>query len=182
MQWVFLDGPRPLADGNSIWAELAASADLPRVLARKLQSVSAMKVAIPHWQSRVSPVCDEARQFLLVEFSEDRELSRSEREISGADDDLVGRVIQLQTWGVDALICGALSGALEALLWAAGIRVTSQVCGNVQDVLHAFQTGGLNQDSFTLPGCGHCQRRRRRGERCRPIPPENRQSPPPDFV
>ena len=127
-----------------------------------------MKIAIPHWQSRVSPVCDEARHFLIVRVTDDQEVSRSELGISLPGSDLVGRAAQLLDSGVNTLICGAVSQGFETMLLGAGIEVISQVCGNVEDVLQAFRTGVLEQDRFALPGCARRRRRRQRdGQQCR---------------
>ena len=136
-------------------------------LARQLQCDRCMKIAIPHWQSRVSPVCDEARHFLVVHVKDDQEVSRSELEMTPAGNDLVGRAAQLLDLGITTVICGAISRGLETMLTGVGIQVISQVCGNVEDVLQAFRTGGLEQDRFALPGCARRRRRRQRDGRRR---------------
>ena len=126
-----------------------------------------MKIAIPHWQARVSPVCDEARHFLVVHVTDDLEVSRSQFEMTLPGTDLIGRATQLLDWGVNTVICGALSKGLETMLLGVGIEVISQVCGNVEDVLQAFRTGTLEQDRFALPGYVRRRRRRQRDEQCR---------------
>jgi predicted Fe-Mo cluster-binding NifX family protein len=127
-----------------------------------------MKIAIPHWQSRISPVCDEARHFLVVCITDNQEVSRSELEVTLPGTDLVGRAAQLLDAGVSMVICGAISQALETMLLGVGIQVIPQVCGNVEDVLQAFRTGVLEQDRFALPGCARRRRRRQRdGQQCR---------------
>ncbi len=93
-----------------------------------------MKIAIPHWQSRISPVCDEARHFLVVRITDNQEVSRSELEVTTPGTDLVGRAAQLLDAGVSMVICGAISQALETMLLGVGIQVIPQVCGNVEDV------------------------------------------------
>ena len=125
-----------------------------------------MKIAIPHWQSRISPVCDEARHFLVVHVTKDQEVSRSELEMTLPGTDLVGRAAQLLDAGVNTVICGAISKSLETMLLGVGIEVISQVCGNVEDVLQAFQTGQLEQDRFALPGCARRRHRRHRNGQC----------------
>ena len=126
-----------------------------------------MKIAIPHWQARISPVCDEARHFLIVRVTDDQEVSRSELEMSLPGSDLVGRAAQLLDSGVNTLICGAVSQGFETMLLGVGIEVISQVCGNVEDVLQAFRTGALEQDRFALPGCARRRHRRQRNGQCR---------------
>jgi predicted Fe-Mo cluster-binding NifX family protein len=123
-----------------------------------------MKLAIPVWQDRVSPVFDVAGQLLLVEFEASEEIER--RQESLPEESTEQRIHRLQNLGVGTLICGAISRPLEALLASAGIRIVSQVCGNVEEVLQAFRSGKLEDDRFAMPGC--CGRRRRRQHgRCR---------------
>jgi predicted Fe-Mo cluster-binding NifX family protein len=126
-----------------------------------------MKIAIPYWQSRVSPVCDEARHFLIVHLLDDGQVRRSELELTLPGTDLVGRTARLQDLEVDTLICGAISQALETMLRGRGIQVVARVCGELEEVLQAFQTGTLEQDRFALPGCARRKRRRQREGRCR---------------
>lgn len=136
-------------------------------VAHQMQCAAGMKIAIPHWQSRVSPVCDEALRFLVVEMADGQELGRKEFEMRAPGIDMAERAARLLDWGVDTLICGAVSCALETLLQGVGIQVIPQVCGDIEEVLRAFHTGTLEQDRFTLPGCGGRKRRRRRAGACR---------------
>jgi predicted Fe-Mo cluster-binding NifX family protein len=123
-----------------------------------------MIVAVPVWQERVSPVFDVAGQVLVVELSGAAELSRRTEALSDQEPD--ARVRRLQDLGVHTLICGAVSRPLEALLASRGIEVISRICGNVEEVLPAFQSGQLRSDRFAMPGCCGRQQRNRRG-RCR---------------
>ena len=75
------------------------------------------------------------------------------------------RADRLAQQGVDTLICGAISRALESLLTARGVQVIPRVCGSVDEVLGAFCTGELDDERFAMPGC--CDGRRRRQRRCR---------------
>jgi predicted Fe-Mo cluster-binding NifX family protein len=134
------------------------------VLAQELHRQRCMKIAIPHWQARVSPVCDEARHFLVVDLTDDQESGRSQFETTLSGADLVGRATQLLDLGVTTVICGAISKGLETMLQGVGIEVIAQVCGNVEDVFQAFRTGTLGQDRFALPGCARRRRRQRTGQ------------------
>lgn len=116
-----------------------------------------MKVGIPTWDGRVSPVLDVARRLLLVDIQGNAELSRREVEIQ--DVPLAARVKQIRELGVEVLICGAVSWPLQAALASAGVRVIAQTCGPVEDVLPAFLSGHLADGAFLMPGC--CGRRRR---------------------
>ena len=128
-----------------------------------------MKVAIPHWQGRVSPVLDVAGRFLLMDMDEGREVSRED--VSMAASGSLERARQLRQAGTQVLICGAVSRQLELALDAAGVQVIPHTCGQVEEVLAAFVGGQLNEDAFLMPGCCGRRRRnqagRRRGGRCR---------------
>lgn len=126
-----------------------------------------MKVAIPHWQGRVSPVFDVAGNVLVVEICDGVEHSREDVVLDAEDPQL--RAARLAQTGADLLICGAISWPLEMALSAAGIDVIPQTCGDVEQVLAAFAQGQLQQDAFLMPGCCGRRRqfraRRRRGKR-----------------
>ena len=116
-----------------------------------------MKVAIPHWQGRVSPVFDVAGNVLVVEI--DGGAERARRDVAFSVDGPQARAARLTEAGADVLVCGAISKPLEVAVSAAGIEVIPQTCGEVERVLAAFIDGRLNQGAFLMPGC--CGRRRR---------------------
>ena len=121
-----------------------------------------MKVAIPHWHSRVSPVFDVAGNILLIDVGHNQEHQR--QSIAMTTTDTHSRAKQLAKLGVDVLICGAISQPLEMALVADGVEVIAQICGDVECVLAAFIERRLDQDTYLMPGC--CRRRRRlRGQR-----------------
>ena len=122
-----------------------------------------MRVAISHWQGRVSPVFDVAGNVLLVDVADGREQARENVAINAAQPQ--ARVSLLSEHGAKVLICGAISWPLEMAVSAAGIEVIPQTCGDVESVLAAFINGRLQQDEFLMPGC--CGRRRRFRVRCR---------------
>jgi len=116
-----------------------------------------MKLGIPTWDGRVSPVLDVARNLLVVEVEGGVEVGRSE--VGFADARPGPRADQVRRLGVEVLICGALSWPLEAILTSGGVRVIARTCGAVEDVLRAFLSGRLADWAFLMPGC--CGRRRR---------------------
>ncbi len=121
-----------------------------------------MKVAIPQWQDRVSPVFDVATNLLLIDVEESRELRRQEIALPTTNDP-VRRAQQMAQLEAGILICGAISWPVEAALNAVGVRVISEICGQVNDVIRSFLQGDLENDVFRMPGC--CRRRRFRGGR-----------------
>lgn len=123
-----------------------------------------MKVAIPDWEGRVSPVFDVARQVLLVDLdSEDNGSRRRESLGNSAPHDRARRLAELE---VNVLVCGAISWPLETLLAASGIRVIPLVCGEVEDIVRAFRDGTLENERFAMPGCCRKRRQARHRRRC----------------
>jgi predicted Fe-Mo cluster-binding NifX family protein len=127
-----------------------------------------MKVAIPVCGNRVSTVFDAADELLMIE-TVSGELPEQSRERWKADTPMA-RIVQIREAGVQVLICGALSGSVERMLNAAGIRVIPFIRGTDGEVFDAFCNGTLSGRRFFLPGCARpCegqgrQRRRMRGD------------------
>ena len=118
---------------------------------------SYMKVAIPEWKGRISPVLDEASKVLLVEIKDHCELHRQENTLVPSN--AWARAQAIQQLGAEILICGAVSRPLESALRSAGIQVICNICGPVDAVLSAFCEGRLDENVFMMPGC--CGRRQR---------------------
>ncbi|MFC1597717.1 NifB/NifX family molybdenum-iron cluster-binding protein [Planctomycetota bacterium] len=119
-----------------------------------------MRVAIPAWNDRVSPVFDAARHLLVVDVEDNTEVSRGEAVFEEMA--LPLRAERLAYLGVNVLICGAISEPLEQMVAALGVTVIPHTCGPVEEVLGAFLSGQLAEKAFLMPGCG-----RRRGSRGR---------------
>ena len=123
-----------------------------------------MKLAIPVWNDRISPVMDTARQLSMIELEKDRELSRSMESLN--DIILPKRAHFLADLGVDVLICGAISRPLAESLIACGVTIIPWIAGDIDEVIEAFISGHLSDPCFLMPGCrrrGGGQFRRRRG-------------------
>lgn len=110
-----------------------------------------MRVAIPYWQGRVSPVFDVAANFLLIDIEGGREIRREDRPLVQIDP--FARVAEFLSFGAGVLICGAISTSLQAKLIASGVQVIGFACGNVEEVLDAHLSGQLESRAFAMPGC-----------------------------
>ena len=125
-----------------------------------------MKLAIPEWQGRVSPVFDVAEHVWFVDFDGDG--AHEPVVVSLGTTTLHERARRLAELRVDVLVCGAISAPLEALLIGSNIRVLPLICGEIQDVMRAFRNGTLEEERFIMPGCcGGGRRRARHGRRGR---------------
>ena len=135
-------------------------------MAGPVHGASVVRVAIPQWQGRISPVFDVASRVLLIDIDGGRELRREERQLARREP--LARAAELLGLGADVLICGGISAPLEAALASSGVRVIGFLCGPVEDVLGAFLNGELANRAFWMPGCGAW--RRRLGQRRHTMP------------
>jgi predicted Fe-Mo cluster-binding NifX family protein len=117
-----------------------------------------MRIAVAHWQDRVSPVFDVSDTLLLIDIENDREFKRRECALRcrGAFE----RAAEVQRLGVRVLICGAISRALETALISTGVEVSAFVCGDLQEVITAYRQGRLTDKRFQMPGYGQKKSRR----------------------
>jgi len=119
-----------------------------------------MKVGIPIWNDRVSPVLDTAGQLLTIELEGGQEISR--QLITLPVTHPMQRARMLCDAGIDTLICGAVSQIVQAALVNAGVRVLPFVGGDIEEIIAAFSSGRLESNAYRLPGC--CRRRGRSGQ------------------
>lgn len=123
-----------------------------------------MKIAIPVWQDRVSPVFDSSRRILLVGVEGGRVRERHEADIGGELPQ--ERVRRLSELGAEVLICGAVSRPLAEQVAGSGIRLIPFIAGEVEVVLRAFLEDRLPSAEFLMPGCCGQRRRMRDGGLC----------------
>jgi predicted Fe-Mo cluster-binding NifX family protein len=119
-----------------------------------------MRIAIPLWQGRVSPVFDEASRILLVDISEKHEQRRQEHSLAVRNS--FERARLLPRLGVDVLICGMISQTQQTALASAGIRIIPHICGAMEEVIAALLDGRLEGGALLMPGCGGRKRSRNR--------------------
>jgi predicted Fe-Mo cluster-binding NifX family protein len=117
---------------------------------RQTLNETRMKIAIPTWNGRVSPVFDTASRLLVVEAEGGGERSRFETDIS--EHFIPSKVMRLTGLGVETLICGAISRPLASMVTTAGISLIPWISGNVEDVLQGFLSGTLFDLRFMMPG------------------------------
>ncbi len=121
-----------------------------------------MRIAIPHWQGRVSPVFDTAGNILLIDVENGQEQRREERKLTRTDPP--ARAAEVRNLGAGVLICGGISVQFEAALVSSAVEVIGFVCGPVEEVLAAYLNGRLATRTYSMPGA-HRQRRCMGGRR-----------------
>jgi len=119
-------------------------------------------LAIPTWQEQVSTTADFAREFLLVDVEQGREVARTELLIE--EEAVAARARRLKANGVQVLLCGAISRPFAWFAAHKGIEVVPFVAGHVDHVVAAYLCGRLADPRYLLPGSPPGLRRRwRRG-------------------
>lgn len=126
-----------------------------------------MKIAIPVWEEKVSPVFDTASRLRVYQLT-DREEKGKRFEALMDDGDFTRRCYRIKGLGVEVLICGAISRHLYGILSSNGVQVIPWISGRVEEVLEAYLDGTLFCRKFLMPGCnwknlkGTCGYRRKR--------------------
>jgi len=110
----------------------------------------AMKIAIPYWHGRVSPVFDASDAIVLIDIESGRERRRENFRL--ASHDPVRRAQEVAALGADVVLCGAVSRTLESALNGAGVNVKGFVCGELEALVKAFLAGTLSDSCFQMPG------------------------------
>ncbi len=116
-----------------------------------------MKIAIAHWKGRVSPVFDVSDSLIVIDIRNGVEVNREQ--INLASRDSFERAQEVSRLDAQVLICGAVSHRLETALISSGIQVFGFICGDLEDIVGAFQDGQLSDARYLMPGC--CGKRQR---------------------
>lgn len=125
-----------------------------------------MKVAIPMFNSRVSPRFDFASKLLVATIDSGKVLDRKEFPLANLNP--IRRSSLLIEQGVNVLICGGISDFSVRLLMGNGIEVIPMVIGEVEEVLNLFIDGNLHSAIIPIiPRMGYGYHRGRRGRRGR---------------
>ena len=109
-----------------------------------------MRIAVPIWEDRISPVLDTASRLLIVEMEDQKEASRFETILD--EQDIHRRCLRIKGLGVDILICGAISRHFFSMLVSSGMSIIPGISGHPEEVLTAYFEGMLDHDRFVMPG------------------------------
>jgi predicted Fe-Mo cluster-binding NifX family protein len=110
-----------------------------------------VKAAFAHWDNRIAPVFDVARQIHLVEAKAGRIVGEA-TEILPHDPPAL-RANRMAGLNIDTLVCGAISKPLHGMLTAHGIHVIPFIAGDLGKVIQAWLRGRLDGSVFAMPGC-----------------------------
>ena len=124
-----------------------------------------MKIAIPTFNSRVSPRFDFASKMLVDTVERGKIVDREIYSLINLNP--IRRSSLLCELGVNVLICGGINNFYQRLIIGNGIDVIPMVQGEVEEVLNLFINGDLNSAIIPIvPGrkYGHYRGRRGKGK------------------
>lgn len=124
-----------------------------------------MRIGIPVWNGRVSPVLDTAERLIVVDTAAPEGQVREEVALQAAR--LPTRAARLASLGLDVLVCGAISRPLSELLETAGVPMQPWMAGEVEEILQALAAGSLDRTRYGMPGCRGGRGRCGHGRNCR---------------
>jgi predicted Fe-Mo cluster-binding NifX family protein len=100
-----------------------------------------MKIAIPVFQTKISPRFDSTQGFILLHIEESSVLEREKLTTEGWP--VSAKLKQLVDLEVDTVICGGIDVKSMQQLNSNGIRVYSWITGEVDDAIACFLRRGL---------------------------------------
>jgi predicted Fe-Mo cluster-binding NifX family protein len=115
-----------------------------------------MKIALPIWNNRISPLFDTACRVLIWSVEGGSGGEWEEHDLRGLIPPM--KVRRIKELGADILICGAVSNTIAYLVESAGIKLVPWVSGPVQEVIEAFKAGQIDEPRYFMPGCGRVRR------------------------
>jgi predicted Fe-Mo cluster-binding NifX family protein len=107
-----------------------------------------MRIAIPIWEGRVSPLLDTAGRLRVMNSDH----PSSSWAVHLIDPEIIRRSGRIRQEGIEVLICGAVSRPFQGMLSGSGIKVISGISGTVDAVFSAYLNGELFQPRFLMPG------------------------------
>jgi predicted Fe-Mo cluster-binding NifX family protein len=110
-----------------------------------------MKIAIPVWEGKISPVLDTASRLVIFNVENKNATLKGETHLQGID--FIRKCSQIKEMRVDLLICGAVSRHFGMMLAHTGVRVIPWIAGSAEEVLNAYMNGKLFSPRYIMPGC-----------------------------
>jgi len=100
-----------------------------------------MKIAIPVFQTKISPRFDSTQGFILLQIEKRNVMKREE--LPTKDWPSSAKIKQLVDLGVDTLICGGIDLESMQQLNFNGIKIYSWITGEIEDAITRFLNQGL---------------------------------------
>lgn len=109
-----------------------------------------IRLALPIFHKRISPVLDSCERLLIIDIEQKSEIDRKEIFINKLA--LPERVKLLRQLEVSTVICCGVSEILFKMLESSHIEPIAGIAGEVEDVICAFCCKQLNNPKYRMPG------------------------------
>jgi len=126
------------------------------------------RIIMPIWGSRISPVFDTAREFLIVEADDKRIVQRTMQSIPAEKVELPWSLVNIVlSWQPQLIVCGAISQPFIHAFEGAEVELFAWLTGEIEPVLSAILGERWTLNDFLMPGClpyrsiGRCWRQQR---------------------
>jgi predicted Fe-Mo cluster-binding NifX family protein len=116
-----------------------------------------MRVALPIFHKRISPVLDSCERLLIIDLDEEEEIDRKEIFLNKMA--LSDRLKLLRQLEVSTVICGGISETLFKMLESCHIETIIGIAGDVDEVVCAFCCSELNDPKYCMPGYANSNKR-----------------------
>ncbi len=114
-----------------------------------------IRIAIPIFHKRVSPVLDNCTRLMIIDFDQGCEINR--QEICLENFSLAERFSLMKKMNVNVIICCAISEVADHMIKGTKIQLICGIVGDVNQVLSAYLSNRLNESSFHMPGYNNTQ-------------------------
>ncbi len=117
-------------------------------------------IALPLYQARVSPLLDLSENFIIVEVNDGSKSDGEEVTLEWNND--LNRYDKLLNFGIDVIICNAISRLHLKYFCSKKIKVINGIIGEIDDVIDAYCDNRLTDFCLSLSPCkkrrGQCSR------------------------
>jgi predicted Fe-Mo cluster-binding NifX family protein len=108
------------------------------------------RVAIPVFESRVSPVLDSCRRIVVVDIEGGCEIRRQEIVLKKMS--IHERLEVIARWGIKKIICAGVSDIMCKFLASKNVAIISGIAGELEKIIDAYICNRLDEPCFLMPG------------------------------
>ncbi len=109
------------------------------------------RIACAEWKDRISPLFDASRTLIVVDISGGK--IENQKEILLENSHPLSRARELETLGINCLICGAISVVLAKAIESKKIDIIPFTSGEIKSVIQSYINGTLSAPDYCMPGC-----------------------------
>jgi predicted Fe-Mo cluster-binding NifX family protein len=108
------------------------------------------RVAIPVFESRVSPVLDSCQRMVVVDIERGCEIRRQELSLEKMP--IHERIEVMARWGIRKVICAGVSDIMCRFLAGKNIALVSGIAGELEKIIDAYICNRLDDACYIMPG------------------------------